>query len=45
VIERLADAGTACVLATHNAIAFESAHQILELHDGRLHPPGATEGC
>ncbi len=36
VLERLADTGTACLLATHNAIAFESAHRVLELHEGRL---------
>lgn len=36
VLERLADRGTACLLATHNAIAFESAHRALELHEGRL---------
>ena len=47
VLERLADAGTACLLATHNAIAFESAHRVLELDEGRLRaltsepvPPG-----
>jgi putative ABC transport system ATP-binding protein len=38
VVERLAAAGTACLFATHNAIAFESAHRTLELRDGRLHP-------
>jgi putative ABC transport system ATP-binding protein len=36
VLERLADAGTACLLATHNAVAFESCHRVLELHDGAL---------
>lgn len=40
IMERLADAGTACLFATHNAIAFESAHRILELRDGRLRPLG-----
>jgi putative ABC transport system ATP-binding protein len=38
VLERLADAGTACVLATHNPVAFESTHRVLELHEGRLRP-------
>jgi putative ABC transport system ATP-binding protein len=38
IVERLADAGTACLFATHNEIAFESAHRILDLHDGHLHP-------
>jgi putative ABC transport system ATP-binding protein len=38
VLERMADAGTACLLATHNAIAFESSHRVLELHAGQLHP-------
>lgn len=37
VLERLADAGTACLFATHNPIALESAHRVLELRDGRLH--------
>ena len=38
IVERLADAGTTCLFATHNEIAFESAHRILELRDGHLHP-------
>jgi ABC-type lipoprotein export system ATPase subunit len=38
IVERLADSGTACLFATHNAVAFESAHRILELRDGRLLP-------
>jgi putative ABC transport system ATP-binding protein len=38
VVQRLADTGTACLLATHNEIAFESAHRVLELRDGSLHP-------
>jgi putative ABC transport system ATP-binding protein len=42
VIERLADAGTACLVATHNEIAFGSSHRILELRDGRLADSSAT---
>jgi putative ABC transport system ATP-binding protein len=38
VLEVLADTGTTCLLATHNEIAFESAHRVLELRAGRLHP-------
>jgi putative ABC transport system ATP-binding protein len=36
VIGGLADEGTACVLATHNDIAFEGANRVLELRSGRL---------
>lgn len=32
----LAGAGTACVLATHDAIAFAGADRVLDLQDGRL---------
>ena len=32
----LAGAGTACLLATHNEIAFEGADRVLELREGRL---------
>jgi putative ABC transport system ATP-binding protein len=42
LVELLASTGTTCLLATHNAIAFESAHRVLELRDGRLHPHAAT---
>jgi putative ABC transport system ATP-binding protein len=38
VLGGLAAAGTTCLLATHNEIAFEAAHRVLELHGGRLHP-------
>jgi putative ABC transport system ATP-binding protein len=38
-LRRLADDGAACVVATHNALAFEWADRVLELHDGRLRPP------
>ena len=34
----LANQGTACVLATHNEIAFECADRVLELSGGRLKP-------
>lgn len=40
LLERLADTGTTCLLATHNEIAFEASSRILELRDGRLQPPG-----
>jgi putative ABC transport system ATP-binding protein len=36
VLRLLADAGTACLVATHNPIAFEAAHRSLELRDGAL---------
>ncbi len=36
VVGRLAEQGTACVLATHNEIAFEGAHRVLQLRDGKL---------
>lgn len=32
----LAAGGTACLLATHDEVAVEAAHRVLELHDGRL---------
>lgn len=38
VLGLLAAQGTACVLATHNDIAFESANRVLELRGGRLLP-------
>ena len=34
----VATAGTTCLLATHNELAFADAHRVLELHDGRLQP-------
>jgi putative ABC transport system ATP-binding protein len=37
VLRLLADAGMACIIATHNAQAFEAAHRTLELRDGALH--------
>ncbi len=36
VLGRLARGGTACVLATHNEIAFEGADRVFELRTGRL---------
>jgi putative ABC transport system ATP-binding protein len=38
LVRRLAEAGTACLFATHNEIAFETAHRVLELRDGALQP-------
>ena len=38
IVAELADAGTACLLATHNELAFAHAHRVLELRDGRLSP-------
>lgn len=38
VLEELTERGTACLIATHNAIAFDVAHRVLELRGGRLHP-------
>jgi putative ABC transport system ATP-binding protein len=38
LLEDLADSGTSCLLATHNALAFGSAERILELRGGVLEP-------
>jgi len=38
IVGLLADRGTACILATHNELAFDTAHRVLELRAGRLHP-------
>jgi len=38
VLRRLADEGGACVLASHNEVAFEDADRVLELTNGRLSP-------
>jgi putative ABC transport system ATP-binding protein len=35
-LQILASTGTTCLLATHNEIAFEAAHRVLELREGRL---------
>jgi putative ABC transport system ATP-binding protein len=41
VVAGLAAEGTACLLATHDPIAFGVADRVLDLHDGRLRPlPG-----
>jgi putative ABC transport system ATP-binding protein len=40
-VRELADAGTTCLLATHNEVAFTVADRVLQLVDGRLRPwPG-----
>jgi putative ABC transport system ATP-binding protein len=40
-VRELADAGTSCLLATHNDVAFTLADRVLELEGGRLRPrPG-----
>jgi len=38
VIADLAASGTACLLATHDDLAFRAAHRTLQLTDGHLHP-------
>jgi putative ABC transport system ATP-binding protein len=38
IVAELAEAGTSCLLATHNELAFTHAHRVLELRDGRLSP-------
>jgi putative ABC transport system ATP-binding protein len=38
VITDLAATGTACLLATHDPLAFQAAHRILHLTQGHLHP-------
>ncbi len=38
LLDDLSDLGTTCVLATHNEIAFATAHRVLELRDGQLRP-------
>ena len=38
LLDDLTDWGTACVLATHNEVAFHTAHRVLELRAGRLQP-------
>lgn len=41
VVADLAARGTACLLATHNPVAFAAAHRVLDLRDGRLAPHAA----
>jgi ABC-type ATPase involved in cell division len=43
VLGGLAASGTTCLLATHNEIAFEAAHRVLELRAGRLQVHHAEE--
>jgi ABC-type lipoprotein export system ATPase subunit len=38
VVADLASRGSACLLATHNEIAFDTADRVLELRDGTLRP-------
>jgi putative ABC transport system ATP-binding protein len=38
VLRLLAEGGMACIVATHNELAFEAAHRCVELRDGQLHP-------
>jgi ABC-type lipoprotein export system ATPase subunit len=38
VLADLAGSGTACVLATHDAVALQAADRVLEVREGRLHP-------
>jgi ABC-type sugar transport system ATPase subunit len=38
VLRRLTDEGCACVLASHNEVAFEVADRVLELRNGELGP-------
>ena len=38
VVADLAARGTACLLATHNPVAFATARRVLDLRDGRLVP-------
>ena len=37
-LAELAAGGTACVLATHDAVALAGAHRVLQVHQGRLRP-------
>jgi putative ABC transport system ATP-binding protein len=40
VIADLASGGTACLLATHDELAFRAAHRVVHLTNGRLDPLG-----
>ena len=42
VLRHLADEGITCLLATHNAAAFDAADRVLELRDGRLRAAAPT---
>ena len=37
-LRELAEAGTACLLAAHDEVAFTAADRVVELHDGVLRP-------
>lgn len=43
LLGELAAGGTTCLLATHNEIAFDEAHRVLELRDGWLRPVGGPD--
>jgi ABC-type lipoprotein export system ATPase subunit len=38
VVVDLAQGGTACLLATHNELAFRAADRVVRLVDGRIEP-------
>lgn len=38
VVTELASEGVCCLVATHNEVAVEAAHRVVELHGGRLRP-------
>jgi putative ABC transport system ATP-binding protein len=42
VVVDLAQRGTACLLATHNALAFRAADRVVRLVDGRIEPDGGA---
>jgi putative ABC transport system ATP-binding protein len=44
LVAELAARGACCLIATHNEVAFASAHRVLELHAGRLRPLGGRGG-
>jgi putative ABC transport system ATP-binding protein len=44
VVGELAARGACCLVATHNEVAFASAHRVLELHGGRLRPLTRKDG-
>lgn len=44
VLRELAGRGTACVLATHNPVAFEGADRVLDLRGGRLQERSGAAG-
>ena len=42
VVSDLAERGTACLLATHNELAFRAADRVVRLVDGRIEPDGSA---